>query len=118
MPESRGTGTFRVDVAGIGISSTGLALLTYGLIKAGNNGWGDSAAIATMAAGVVALAVFAAWERRISNRAAEGKVLPLVDLKLFGSAGFTWGTVLATLVSFALFGLVFAMPQYFLDVRG
>ncbi len=35
-----------------------------------------------------------------------------------GPAGFTWGTILATLVSFALFGLVFAMPQYFLDVRG
>ena len=45
-------------------------------------------------------------------------MLPLVDLDLFGSRGFTWGTVLATLVSFALFGLVFAMPQYFLDVRG
>jgi hypothetical protein len=43
---------------------------------------------------------------------------PLIDLKLFSSAGFTWGTVLSTLVSFALFGLVFAMPQYFLDVRG
>jgi MFS transporter, DHA2 family, multidrug resistance protein len=44
--------------------------------------------------------------------------LPLIDLKLFGSAGFTWGTLLSTLVSFALFGLVFAMPQYFLNVRG
>ncbi|HEX9067009.1 MAG TPA: MFS transporter, partial [Streptosporangiaceae bacterium] len=46
------------------------------------------------------------------------EALPLVDLGLFGSAGFTWGTILSTLVSFALFGLVFAMPQYFLDVRG
>jgi MFS transporter, DHA2 family, multidrug resistance protein len=118
MPESRGEGTVGVDIVGIGISSMGLALLTYGLIKAGDNGWGDRTAIATMTAGVVALAVFAAWERRVSNRAADSKVLPLVDLKLFGSAGFTWGTVLATLVSFALFGLVFAMPQYFLDVRG
>jgi DHA2 family multidrug resistance protein-like MFS transporter len=118
MPESRGQSAVGVDVAGIAISSAGLALLTYGLIKAGNNGWSDSAAIATMAAGVVALAVFAAWERRISNRPAGGRTLPLVDLRLFSSAGFTWGTVLATLVSFALFGLVFAMPQYFLDVRG
>lgn len=117
MPESRGAATGGVDVAGIGISSAGLALLTYGLIKAGNDGWGDGAAIATMAAGVVALAAFTAWEHRISNRTG-GRMLPLVDLKLFGSGGFTWGTVLATLVSFALFGLVFAMPQYFLDVRG
>ena len=122
MPESRGQGAVRVDLAGIGISSAGLALVTYGLIKAGNSGWGDATAVATMAAGVVALAAFAAWERRIGNRSAEGRaegrMLPLVDLRLFGSAGFTWGTVLATLVSFALFGLVFAMPQYFLNVRG
>src|SRR5215472_9444119 len=118
MPESRGQSAVGVDVAGIGISSAGLALITYGLIKAGNSGWGDTAAVATMAAGVVALAAFAAWERRIGNRSAGGSMLPLVDLKLFGSAGFTWGTVLATLVSFALFGLVFAMPQYFLNVRG
>jgi MFS family permease len=118
MPESRGQSAAGVDVAGIGISSAGLALVTYGLIKAGNSGWGDATAVATMAAGVVALAAFAAWERRIGDRSAGGGMLPLVDLKLFGSAGFTWGTVLATLVSFALFGLVFAMPQYFLNVRG
>jgi hypothetical protein len=37
---------------------------------------------------------------------------------LFRSAGFTWGTVLATLVSFAMFGILFAMPQYFQEVRG
>jgi MFS transporter, DHA2 family, multidrug resistance protein len=118
MPESRGDDAAGVDVAGIGISSAGLALLTYGLIKAGNNGWGDATAIATMAVGVAALAAFAAWERRISSRRADGGMLPLVDLRLFASAGFTWGTVLSTLVSFALFGLVFAMPQYFLGVRG
>jgi len=43
---------------------------------------------------------------------------PLVELDLFRSAGFTWGSVLTTLVSFALFGILFAMPQYFQDVRG
>src|SRR5215470_18004454 len=41
MPESRGADTFGVDIAGIAISSAGLALVTYGLIKAGNSGWAD-----------------------------------------------------------------------------
>jgi MFS transporter, DHA2 family, multidrug resistance protein len=119
MPESRGEQRQRVDLIGIVVSSAGLTSLTYGLIKAGNNGWGDSIAIATMAAGVAALAGFASWERLLGrhDRPRRGS-LPLVDLRLFGSAGFTWGTLLSTLVSFALFGLVFAMPQYFLDVRG
>jgi MFS transporter, DHA2 family, multidrug resistance protein len=119
MPESYGERRRRIDVTGIVISSAGLTALTYGLIKAGDDGWSDATAIVTMVAGVVALAVFAGWERLVS-RAGRTKRnrLPLVDLGLFGSAGFTWGTILATLVSFALFGLVFAMPQYFLNVRG
>ena len=37
---------------------------------------------------------------------------------MFRSAGFTWGTILSTLVSFAMFGIFFAMPQYFQEVRG
>ena len=119
MPESRGEGTTRLDVTGIAISSAGLALLTYGLIKAGNNGWGDGVAVGTMVAGALALGGFIWWERLVSRRGpGSGGALPLIDLKLFGSAGFTWGTLLSTLVSFALFGLVFAMPQYFLNVRG
>jgi hypothetical protein len=46
------------------------------------------------------------------------KVRPLIELRLFRSAGFTWGTILSTLVSFALFGIFFAMPLYFQEVRG
>jgi len=122
MPESHGERRQRIDLTGIVVSSVGLTSLTYGLIKAGDSGWTDRVAIITMAAGVVALAGFAIWERLVSRthraRRAPRPTLPLVDLDLFGSAGFTWGTVLSTLVSFALFGLVFAMPQYFLDVRG
>jgi MFS transporter, DHA2 family, multidrug resistance protein len=114
MPESRGDAGSRIDIPGIVISSAGLTLLTYGLIKAGDSGWSNLVAIVTMSAGAVVCAAFVAWERHVR---ATGS-MPLVDLELFGSAGFTWGTVLSTLVSFALFGLVFAMPQYFLDVRG
>ena len=119
MPESHGERRQRIDLTGIVVSSAGLTSLTYGLIKAGDSGWSDRVAIITMVAGAVALAAFATWERLVTrSRRAPRRTLPLVDLDLFGSAGFTWGTVLSTLVSFALFGLVFAMPQYFLDVRG
>jgi len=114
-------------VTGIVVSSAGLTALTYGLIKAGDSGWANPAAVSTIAAGAAAIAGFVVWERWISRSGAAGSPdgaragrppQPLIDLELFGSAGFTWGTVLSTLVSFALFGLVFAMPQYFLDVRG
>jgi len=114
MPESRGATKFRIDGTGVLISSVGLAALTYGVIRAGQNGWSDATAISTMVAGAIALAAFVLWERRVSGRGGQ----PLVDLSLFRSAGFTWGTTLSTMISFALFGLTFAMPQYFLDVKG
>jgi len=49
---------------------------------------------------------------------AGGRRQPLIELDLFRSAGFRWGTILTTAVSFAMFGLLFAMPQYFQEVRG
>jgi MFS transporter, DHA2 family, multidrug resistance protein len=128
LPESRSEQRPSVDVPGVILSSAGLAGLTYGFIRAGNNGWTDAVALATITAGVVLLGAFVAWERRLTSRLAAGKpakadaggsrLRPLVELGLFRSAGFTWGTILTTLVSFALFGLFFAMPQYFQEVRG
>jgi DHA2 family multidrug resistance protein-like MFS transporter len=115
MPESRATRRARIDLPGVAISSAGLTALTYGVITAGQHGWSDATAVATMAAGVAGLAAFVGWER-IAGRRTDGQ--PLVDLSLFRSAGFAWGTILSTMVSFALFGITFAMPQYFLDVRG
>jgi DHA2 family multidrug resistance protein-like MFS transporter len=116
MPESRSAERPRADLAGVAISSAGLITLTYGCIKAGQDGWGGAPAIATMIAGAALLAGFAAWERVLTSR--RQGVRPLVELPLFRSAGFSWGTILATLVSFAMFGIMFAMRQYFQEVRG
>jgi DHA2 family multidrug resistance protein-like MFS transporter len=116
LPESRSEQRLRLDAGGVLLSSAGLAGLTYGFIEAGQKGWTDTAALTTIAAGVAVLAVFVAWERWLTRRA--GSVRPLIELGLFRSAGFTWGTTLATLVSFAMFGIFFAMPQYFQEVQG
>ena len=124
LPESRSALRPSVDILGVILSSAGLAGLTYGFIKAGQDGWTDGAALGTIAAGVAVLAVFVAWERWLTGRSGAdgsyrgGKIRPLIELRLFRSAGFTWGTILSTLVSFAMFGIFFAMPQYFQEVRG
>jgi MFS transporter, DHA2 family, multidrug resistance protein len=120
LPESRSAQRPSVDVLGVIASSAGLAGLTYGFIRAGQDGWTDALALATVAAGAAVLAAFVAWERRLTRRYRAGGsgVRPLIELGLFRSAGFTWGTALSTLVSFALFGIFFAIPQYFQEVRG
>jgi MFS transporter, DHA2 family, multidrug resistance protein len=120
LPESRSEQRPSVDVLGVALSSAGLVGLTYGFIRADEDGWTNTGALAAIALGAVILAVFVVWERRLTQRyQGQGRgVRPLIELALFRSAGFTWGTLLATLVSFAMFGIFFAMPQYFQEVQG
>jgi MFS transporter, DHA2 family, multidrug resistance protein len=119
LPESRSEQRPRIDAGGVLLSSAGLIGLTYGFIRAGQDGWTDTGALAAIFAGAVVLSVFVAWERWLTRHARTvGSVRPLIELRLFRSAGFTWGTTLATLVSFAMFGIFYAMPQYFQEVQG
>lgn len=114
MPESRSALPPRLDGSGVILSSLGLVGITYGVIQAGDDGWSSSRAVVALVIGAAALVAFVAWERRVASGGRE----PLVDLGLFRSARFSWGTALATMVSFATFGLLFAMPQYFQAVMG
>jgi EmrB/QacA subfamily drug resistance transporter len=115
LPESRSERPPALDPFGVLTSSVGLGVLTFGLVKAGQDGWGSAAALAGMLGGAALLVVFALWERAVDRRA-PGRAL--VDLSLFGSARFTWGTIIAGLGIFAFFGLLFATPQYFQAVLG
>jgi MFS transporter, DHA2 family, multidrug resistance protein len=110
LPESRSSVRQRVDLLGVALSAGGLALLTYGVISAGGAGWSNRVALAEMVGGALALAAFVVWQRRVAA--------PLVDLRLFRARAFTWGATLSSLVSFVLFGLLFAAPLYFQVVRG
>jgi DHA2 family multidrug resistance protein-like MFS transporter len=119
LPESRGERGRPIDVTGVGLSSIGLAGLTYGFIKAGQSGWSDTVTLMGIFGGVAAIVVFVAWERYVTRRSAAGaRRQPLIELSLFRSASFTSGTILTTMVTFAMFGMLFAMPLYFQEVRG
>ena len=115
VPESRASQAPGLDPAGIVTSCAGLGMLIYGFIAAGQYGWASATAITAMVAGAAILVAFAGWELRLSRRPG-GQ--PLVDLNLFRSARFTWGTILAAFGVFAMFGLLFAAPQFFQAVLG
>lgn len=110
VPETHGDKSLRLDIAGALLSAAGMLGLTYGFIRIGDNGWDDIAAWLIVAAGAVLLVVFGWWQRRTTH--------PLVDLALFATPGFRWGTALSILVSFAMFGMFFTVPQYFQAVLG
>jgi MFS transporter, DHA2 family, multidrug resistance protein len=103
------------DGVGVVTSSVGLVAVVYGVIEAGQRGWLVATAFAPLAGGLLVLAAFVLWEVGSQRRERRGS---LVDLRLFGSAGFTWGTILLTLMTFAMFGVTFIAPQFFQAVRG
>jgi MFS transporter, DHA2 family, multidrug resistance protein len=115
VPESRASEAPGLDPGGIVTSCAGLGVLIYGFIAAGQYGWTSATAIIAMVAGAAILMVFAGWELRLSRRRG-GQ--PLVDLSLFRSARFTWGTILAAFGVFSMFGLLFAAPQFFQAILG
>src|SRR6266511_10168 len=115
LPESRNPQRPRLDPAGVLTSSAGLAVLTYGIIQAGQHGWGDAVALVAMIAGLLVLVAFGLWEHRLGRQPGSR---PLVDMRLFASAGFTWGTVLAAVGMFTMVGVLFTAPQHFQAVLG
>ena len=115
VPASRASTRPGLDLVGVATSGAGLVALTYGLIKAGQDGWTDISALLLMIAGIASLVGFFIWERRLTRKPG-GQ--PLVDLTLFSSASFTWGVILAALAILAMIGVLFTMPQYFQGVLG
>jgi DHA2 family multidrug resistance protein-like MFS transporter len=115
VPESRAPERPGLDPVGVVASTAGLVGVTYGLIKAGQNGWGAGVALVPIIAGLVVLVGFFLWEHWLSLRPG-GQ--PLVDLALFRSAAYTWGVILAAIASLAMIGVLFTMPQFFQGVLG
>ncbi len=115
VPESRAPEAPGVDIAGVLLSCAGLVALMYGVIEAGQNGWGGAGALVPVAAGLVVLVAFVLWERRLTARSG-GQ--PLIDLGLFGSRSFTWGIILTAFGALGLFGVLFALPQYLQAIVG
>jgi DHA2 family multidrug resistance protein-like MFS transporter len=110
VPETRSSTRPAIDWLGIVLSSTGLAALVYGMTKAGESSWTEGVTIVLLALAVVLIAGFLVWQRRHRE--------PLIELRLFSERVFTGGAVLLTVSVFAIFGLLFTMPQYFQGING
>lgn len=104
VPEVRGRRRQRLDLGGALLATAGLAAVCYGVIEGQRYHWSTVAGGVTIpeiiAAGVVLLGVFAAWERRHAQ--------PLVPPGLLRSRTFTVIVVLNILVQFALQSMLLA----------
>jgi EmrB/QacA subfamily drug resistance transporter len=110
VPESRDPKPGRIDFLGVILSIIGLSLLTYGVIKGGEDGFGDTLAWSTLVGAVVVLTAFILWERRVA--------MPSLDVKLFANKQFSASTGVIGLVFFGAMGAMFFGAFYLQLVRG
>ena len=110
VDESRAQHPGRPDFAGFVLLTLGLVGLIYGLIRAGETGWGDSAAIAALAAGGVLLVGFLLAERVVPD--------PMFDLSLFRKPTFVGGLCAAFAMNGSLFAMLLYLVLYLQDLLG
>jgi EmrB/QacA subfamily drug resistance transporter len=110
LPTSRHPDEARLDPIGALLSVMGVTGLLYGFIQAPDDGWTAGPVLAAFAAGIIALAAFVAWERRVAH--------PMLDVRFFAHRRFSLGSLSIAAAYFALFGMYFTFTQYFQLVRG
>ncbi len=107
----RGTaGRGRVDLLGALLVTGGTAALIYGLVKAGDTGWGSTAALVPLALAVALYAGFAAVEQRVSR--------PLMRVRLLGRPAVATGAGLMLVASAMLISMFFLSSLYLQHTRG
>jgi EmrB/QacA subfamily drug resistance transporter len=99
-----------LDWVGVALCTLGLAGPVYALIRQPAVGWGAAPVLGPIAAGVVLLAAFLAWERRIRS--------PMLPLELFNRRNFAVGNA-QTLLIYGGFGIfLFFLGLFLQQVAG
>lgn len=103
------SGNTTIDIPGTVSVSAAVGLLTWGLIKAGEEGWSSAMVVGSLVAAAIMFAVFIAIEQRVER--------PMVPLGLFRSRMFTGANITALIVAFLISGLAFTGTMYFQNVH-
>src|ERR1700761_2655517 len=96
------------DAFGALLITAGVALLTLGLVKGNDWGWGSTATIVTLAAAVIALVAFA-WHCVHSRN-------PLIEASLFRVRAFSGSSLVALTFSIAFGAMLFSRVLWAQDV--
>lgn len=90
LRESREEHALRLDLGGVALLSTALALLVYPLVEGREHGW-PAWTYATLACSLLMFVVFVRFEARIATRGGS----PLIDVRLFRQGDFSLGIIAA-----------------------
>ncbi|MFF1813071.1 MFS transporter [Streptomyces sp. NPDC058251] len=98
VPESRGPRGMRIDWAGTAAFACFAGATTYGVVRAGSDGWTSTVTTGSFALAALALVAFVLVERRVAH--------PLLDLSLLRKPAFVGVMVGALAFNGAAFGVI------------
>ncbi|TCC04352.1 MFS transporter [Kribbella soli] len=105
VPETRDEeAAGKLDINGAILATLGLAGITYGLIRAGDHGFGDPMVLTSLVIGVVAFVAFIEVERRGAH--------PMLPLSIFANRRFTGANLVTVVVYGALGTATFLVVVY------
>jgi EmrB/QacA subfamily drug resistance transporter len=99
-----------LDVPGLVLGAGGLLALVFGIVRGRDLGWTSPAILGTLAAAVVLLGAFVAFEARTSE--------PMLPMRLFASRRFAIANVVSVAMYFGTFGSIFLLAQFLQTVQG
>lgn len=109
LRETKGPVT-RLDPIAAALVGVGSALLVWGLIRAGDEGWTSSATIGTLTSGALLIAGFVIWELRSAD--------PMLPMRFFRNRSFSAGSASGFLMSGSLFSAAFLVSQFMQFAQG
>ncbi|HZP72197.1 MAG TPA: DHA2 family efflux MFS transporter permease subunit [Gaiellaceae bacterium] len=111
LPAKAGEKTDTLDFPSLGLMSTGLVAVTYGLAEAGTyRSFGNPHVWLPILFGVILVAGFVVRALRIEH--------PLLDLRLYRSWHFSAASIVMFALGAAVFGAMILMPLYWQELRG
>ena len=109
LPESHGRRQ-PLDLVGLALVGAGVLSAVWGIVRAGELGWGSVPVTGALLAGVTLIGAFIRHEGRTEY--------PLVPLRLFRSRSFSVANVASLAFTLGMFGAVFLLAQYLQIVDG
>lgn len=100
----------RLDLPGIALAGVGLLGVVFGIVRGQALGWTSTTILASIAAGLVLLAAFVAWERRAPA--------PMLPMRFFRSRAFAATNGASLAMFFGVFGSIFLLAQFFQTTQG
>ncbi|MCY7302431.1 MAG: DHA2 family efflux MFS transporter permease subunit [Thermoleophilia bacterium] len=100
----------KLDLPGVGLVSTGMLGIVWGLIRGNEQGWTSPEILAAFGLGSALVAAFIAWELRAPA--------PMLPMKFFRNKAFSLANLASLFMFFGMFGSIFLLTQFFQTVQG